>query len=146
MNGSPPSIVSASGSTLPRRRWRQRLPWVISVAWSVLVLAMLVLSQGQSHYVTGGWEGSPQGGVGVRQGSLILGVGDNPGTRFHGELVGEVHHEVTDSLGPWYGGWDHRFHPYAEWSGAVPLLILLVPPWLWVAWLWWRRRRREVSE
>lgn len=143
---SPPSNLSAPDSALPRRRWRQRLPWVISLIWSLLVLGWLWLSQRHIYVTEGGWKDSPFVEVLVAKGSLYSRFLIDEGARFEGGFARSLRLEFRDldwKSSPWHGLWDWGHDitvVHGAWWLTVPLWSLLVPPWLWVAWRRWRRR------
>lgn len=145
----------AAASPASRRRGRL-LPWVISMAWSALILGLLGLSQWHQYIAHVSWKGG-ETAIGIRalRGSFVFFLKDNPlleGPPLSGwrsDLSWRTRHEKIGYLrnnSGWYGKWDAEVSndPWERFlKFTVPLLALLVPPWLWVGWRWWRTRRRE---
>lgn len=183
VSGKMTAAAKSSGGK--PRGW---LPWGLCLAWTAMVLGLLVITQGTHRWMEVGWRDHPNVTVSTLGAKLSLKLADDPGSRFGGgfsfatgssmipatpqALAHPSALAIEPDLVPlgsppaasppaqappsfWQGmfheGWHRIEHERRVLFGVtfrelrVPLLLLPVPPWLWMARRWWQRRRRGRS-
>lgn len=140
------------------RRW---LPWLLCLGWTAGIVGAIAASQW--HVYTAGRAGDGYICVAsIDNGTVRLGFSEP-----FLELVPNLFSKDAAFFSGRYesnaiaiGGWSRftEWHWLGDWSDtmvagthsgfrtlSMPLLLLLVPPWLWLGWRGWRGRRGKVA-